>query len=663
MKRASFIALALALGAALPLLSGCSSGNTPASRSTKADAGDAGTSVHKPEDCDPLVPEECVFPFPSNHYLVKDSSTPTGYHVQFGPTTLPTMKNGQPEPPDVFKESDGFSPGVAPMTFLPGATITGLPDPDHIADSLKPDCPTVLIEADTGKRVPHFSELDMSHGIDSRRALEIRPAVRLKDDTRYIVAIRNVVDASGKAIPPSPAFKALRDGTPDPEIDSRRTEYKDIFAKLKSAGVDQSTLQIAWDFTTASKDNNTKQMVEMRDDALAQAGTQGPAYTIDSVKDNPYPKKQPTIAREITGTMTVPLYLDKPDPGCSLSVDASGKPKQNGTAKFPFIMDIPESVATGGKPAPVVQFGHGLLGAAADMNTSDGAQQLIQNKGYVMFGVDWIGMSENDQKFIADMLTSGDLTQFSHIADRLRQSYVNALLAMRMVTGDLAKDPAVQFNGQSVIDPTQRYYYGNSQGGINGGVYMALSTDVTRGYLGVPGQPYSLLLNRSKDFTKYLAIMTYAVPDPVDRQVDIALIQMLWDRAEPDGYSAYISSDMLPNTPKHNVLLHIALGDQQVTPLGGEEMARTVGAVNISPVNREVFGITDKPAPYTGGNAMAEWDFGNKPAPLTNIPPPDSDGPDTHGKVRALPEAQTQIDQFLRTGTVVAVCSGPCNPN
>lgn len=654
MNRLGLAALLVVLGAGMPALSACGSSNPG--------GGKQAPSVHKPEDCDPLVPEECILPFPSNHYLKKDGSTATGYHVEFGPTTLPTMKNGEPEPPDVFKQSDGFSPGVAPMTFLKGATIQGLPDPDHIADSLKPDCPTVLIEADNGERVPHFSELDMSHSNDARRVLAIRPVVRLKDDTRYIVAIRNVVDASGKAIAPSKAFKALRDGTSDKEIEARRSEYQDIFAKLKSAGIEKSNLQIAWDFTTASRDNNTKQMVEMRDDALAKAGTKGPSYTIDSAKDNPYPKDQPTLAREIKGTMTVPLYLDKPDPGCTLSVDASGKPKQNGTAKFGFIMDIPKSVATGGKPVPVVQFGHGLLGAAADMNTSDGVQQLIQDKGYVMFGVDWIGMSENDQQFIGNMLSEGDLTQFSHVADRLRQSFVNALLAMRMVTGDLANDPAVQFNGQSVIDPTQRYYYGNSQGGINGGVYMALSTDVTRGYLGVPGQPYSLLLNRSRDFNQYLSVMSLAVPDPIDRQVDIALIQMLWDRAEPDGYTAHISKDMLPGTPQHNVLIHIALGDQQVTPLGGEIVARTVGAVNISPVNRSVFGIDEKSAPYSGGNAMVEWDFGNKPAPLTNVPPPESNGPDTHGMVRALPEAQTQIDQFLRTGTVVQVCSGPCNP-
>ncbi|MEM7436068.1 MAG: hypothetical protein AAF436_13005, partial [Myxococcota bacterium] len=35
-------------------------------------------------DCDPLVPEFCSFPFPSNVYAVDDDTTPTGRRVSFG---------------------------------------------------------------------------------------------------------------------------------------------------------------------------------------------------------------------------------------------------------------------------------------------------------------------------------------------------------------------------------------------------------------------------------------------------------------------------------------------------------------------------------------------------------------------------------------------------
>ena len=44
-------------------------------------------------------------------------------------------------------------------------------------------------------------------------------------------------------------------------------------------------------------------------------------------------------------------------------------------------------------------------------------------------------------------------------------------------------------------------YDGNSQGGILGGVLVAVSPDVKRGVLGVTAMNYSILLNRSVDFT------------------------------------------------------------------------------------------------------------------------------------------------------------------
>ena len=48
---------------------------------------------------------------------------------------------------------------------------------------------------------------------------------------------------------------------------------------------------------------------------------------------------------------------------------------------------------------------------------------------------------------------------------------------------------------------------GDSQGGIFGGTFMALSQDVERGAVDVYGQPYNLLLNRSVDFDPYLALL------------------------------------------------------------------------------------------------------------------------------------------------------------
>src|SRR5262245_65820792 len=116
---------------------------------------------------------------------------------------------------------------------------------------------------------------------------------------------------------------------------------------------------------------------------------------------------------------------------------------------------------------------------------------------------------------------------------------------MRMMSGRFAKDPLMQDNGKSMIDTTKRFYRGDSQGGIFGTTYMALTTDVTRGLLGEPGMPYNLLLNRSVDFADFFQLLQGTYPQARDLQLVLGLVQLLWDRTEPSGYAPYINGEPL----------------------------------------------------------------------------------------------------------------------
>ncbi len=179
------------------------------------------------------------------------------------------------------------------------------------------------------------------------------------------------------------------------------------------------------------------------------------------------------------------------------------------------------------------------------------------------------------------------------------------------------------------------------------------------GLLGETGAPYTLLLDRSVDFSGFKFLLKGSYPRGMDLRMIFALMQMSWDRTEPDGYLPYIRQNMLPNTPAHEVLMHIAIGDHQVSPLGAHFIARTIGAKNMKPVNRSIWGIEETDAPFTG-SAMVEFDFGLN-APINNIPPSGPDyGNDPHDSVRVLPNAMDQANHFLRTGEVKAYCSGPC---
>jgi len=637
------------------------SGGTGGSSAGGADTGGGGNGgwggdLLAGADCDPMVPSHCGFPFPSDVWTEQDPSTETGLRVAFGETTLPKMQalkdNLDPTP---FRQFDGWSVGQAPMTHMPGATVTGLPTPESIGKSLSKESPTVLIEAETGVAVPHFAELDLS-GFEDDQAFMIRPVVRLKDATRYIVAIRHVVDADGNELAPSPVFEALRDGTEhsDPSVEARRGLYDDILLRLQEANYDVSDLQLAWDFTTGSLANKTRWMLHMRDEALETVGDAGPSYTITDVTEDP----NPDIRRRIEGLMTVPLYLDTDEPGGKLVFGDDDMPEQNGTAEFEFIVQIPHA-ATTGTPGAILQNGHGLLGSRNEGRNGYLAQ--IANKhDYVTVSVDFVGFASEDEDEVVDLLQS-DFSRWEYIIQRQHQGMINSLLAMRMMQGDFADDPQVQFDSQSAIDTTQAYYRGDSQGGIYGVTYMALSTDVTRGLLGEPGAPYNLLLNRSADFKPFFALLKIQFTHYLDVQRVLGLAQMFWDRTDPITYVPHVTGDPLPNTPDHNVLLHVAVGDAQVTPLGAHLIARGIGAAQLSPSYRAIWGLDPQAAPIDG-NAIVEFKFPEVPPnPIVNTPPP-SDQPDPHDWVRVLDASIDQSHSFWQTGIVEQTCDGACNP-
>jgi hypothetical protein len=607
--------------------------------------------------CDPLVPSYCAAPFPSNVFTVEDSSTPTGRRLQLDQALLPIDAAGLRALPDPWNELDGFSPHLAISAHFPGLTQPDL-DASNVATavtierSLDEDSPTVLLDVTTGERVPHWVDLDATGTNDEQRMFMIRPAIRLDDATRYIVAIRGL-----EGVDVTDTFAALRDRTEseEPSVESRRALYGDIFSHLSTANVAREDLQLAWDFTTTSRENNTGWMVHMRDEAFMRIGGGGPTYTVASVEEDWDGDPEDHIAYKIVVDMEVPMYLDRPDPLATLIMGADGQPDPNPsmpTAMFEVEILIPQSATMA--PAALLQYGHGLLGEKEQIESSH-FLEFIDQYNYVLFCVDFIGFAADDEVHVGALLGNGQFHDFKKVIDRQLQGMLNSLFAMRMMKTTFAADPDY---GQ-YIDPANGYYWGISQGGIYGGTYMSVSTDVTRGVLEVPGMPYNVLLSRSVDFTPFFDIIKVSYPDSRDHMLMLNYAQMLWDRIEPTGYLPYIRENMLPNTPSHEVLIRAALGDHQVTTYGAHIMARTLGIPHVDHGLREIWGLETVPGPVTG-SAYTEYGFGLPDDPVQNIPQDQCEDP--HGKLRSLDPARMEVDQFLREGVVANHCaSGVCD--
>ena len=675
--------------------------------------------------CDPIDPAHCLLPFPNDFFTVADAGTDTGRRVNLNRATMPRNTAGKPIDTTELNRNDGFSPGSAILTRVPGIDLhqtwgtaaLANNERDHIADIARytaPDAPIVVLNTVTGERHPFWSELDTHPATtDDKRLLLIRPARNLDEATRYVVALRAPKRADGSVIAAGAAFAAYRDGTDlDLPLLSRRPSMERIFSDLAAAGVARDDLYLAWDFTVASERSLTERALAVRDKGFALlgdtdlgdgviAGT-SPAFTIGTVTEFT-PAESRGTARRVEGTIEVPNFLtpqhepqlvEVPDPadqavwvrapGSRLNYGPDGLPTRSlvqPTLAIPFTCNLPHT-AFNGTPAHPYLYGHGLLGDRSEAN--GGSTEDLRLRGFAPCAVNWMGMSEDDLVNVATILA--DISNFPSMPDRVQQGYLNFLyLGRAMAHPDgLGAHTAFRNGAAPLLAANELFYDGNSQGAIMGGALTALAPDFTRAVLGVPGMNYSTLLNRSSDWEgqflpddpanpeipAYGEIMYAFYPDKLEQQLIFDFMQMMWDRAETNGYAHHMTADPLAGTPAHQVMLQVAFADHQVANVSAEVEARTMGAQMKAPALAPgqhwsvdpLFGF--EPAAYNtpGGSYLVYWyspENGNLTPPNGNLPP--RDGRDPHEDPRRDNAGSDQKRHFLLTGELIDVCAGgPC---
>jgi hypothetical protein len=629
----------------------------------------------------------CMLPFPDNYYTVADATSETGVRVHFKTEGMPTNVLGQHIEAEPYNASDGFSPGSTILVKIPGIETAadvramGAVPINHINRYKLKNAPVVVIDAQTGQRWPIWTEIDSNAADHSQAVLEIHPAVNFTSGHRYIVVLRHLKNAAAEHIEAPAAFRYYRDDVPSEQeqINARRPHFEEIFSLLEAAGIQRSNLYLAWDFTVASDANNSSRVLSMRNDAFAQLGDTNladgipegvsPSFQVTSVEENPNPGQ---IARRVKGSFEVPCFLfPNCGPGGLFHLDASGDPIQNGTWTANFDCIIPDSVVSGaaeqGRPS---LYGHGLLGDASEV-ASGPQRSLSEAHKIVQCATDEIGMAESDVGPVIESLEN--VSNFPTVPDRLQQGLLDELYLGRMLISPsgLTIDPAFHQDDTlgtgSVLNTSHLFYNGNSQGGIMGGALTAISPDFTRASLGVPAMNYSVLLPRSVDWDEFAQVFYPYYPNETARPLVLDLMQMLWDRGEPDGYAERMTTNPLPDTPAHQVLLDVALGDHQVTDYQAEVEARTIGASAHKPALYsgrwpETSVLWNVPAisqyPYTG-SAIYYWDIGpireNPASPGSHIgvePPPwenvpNSGGEDPHEAPRNAPAEQQLVSDFF----------------
>ena len=616
--------------------------------------------------CNPIAPEwDCLLPFPSDVFLVPDPSLPSGRRLAITGAARLTREDGVAIAPYERHLADGFSHYPPILALFPGGV-----DPtnlvfhtDDLSKSTGSSSPTVLLDAASGRAVPHFAELDPMADDEARRALLIRPLARLENATRYIVAVHGLRDLHGALVAPPEGFRRIRDqeASNDAVLDALAERYEvEVFPALEARGVQRETLQLAWDFTTETAQSVTRDMLHMREDLIARLNEAPPDVTVTAVVDD----VDERVFRHVEATMRVPLYVSSDQPGAVLTRDEHGEVNATGYADVPFLLRIPRSLehwTPDQPPARVLQYGHGFFNGRDEMDAS-WLMEFAERYRFVVVATDWWGMTGLDLPPLIDALTT-DPSRMMEFSDRLHQGMANFIALTYAVAGPLRRIPELQFGGATVYDPDQIGFYGWSQGGVLGGTYLPLAPRIQRGVLSASGASFAFMMPRSRNFRPFFMLMKTSTPDPLDIQKWVALLATSFDRIDPVTYAGHTIHDRYPGGPsERRVLIQGAVGDTEVPDLAGQLMARTMGVDHLQPASREIAGLTQVEAPHPG-SAMVEFGFGiEEPLPGTWAVPPMTD----NGVHHDLPRVQAgmqQIDAFLQpTGQIEHFCDGVCDP-
>jgi hypothetical protein len=639
-------------------------------RSTSSAAWGATTQA----PCEGLDASLCMSPFPSDYYTVSDPTTGTGRRASFPAGAFPPSASGTVFDPTPWESNDGFSPGSTIVTHVPGLDLAA----SHVAtisdmdQSLTPNSPVVLIDATTGAHWPTWTELDASDPNPATRLLLIHPSRNLREGDRYLVALRYLKTSDGSSISPASGFAAvLRSAEKSPpglRISAPfEAHLRSVVQQLGRDGIGRAGMYLAWDFTVASTRSITATALTMRNQTFAALGHGVGAYTV--TQDIVDPKGQPDLARIVVGTFDAPNYLSAV-PGATsavLTVGSNGLPESVGASvdHANFECEIPKA-ATATHPASIGIYGHGLFNSADEV-TQSAVPQFADAYDYVFCGTDWLGLSSSTLPLAVSIIN--DINEFPALVDNLLQAVLNAQVLGNLLVSPkgFAQSPAFQdAQHRPLIRASSLVYYGNSEGGIMGGVFTAVSTEVRRSVLGVPGEDYAVLLPRSADFNPFQSALNQTYPDRAVQLLAFDVMQMLWDRADADGYAEQITSG-LPGTPSHQVLLEEAFGDHQVANVATETEARTIGAHVHEPAlasgrsnERQPFwGLPAFSSP-SGGPALFVWDTGVPPAPLSDTPP--TRGSDPHDTTpRTFKSFWAQMHTFFTTGQITNPCgAGAC---
>ena len=243
-----------------------------------------------------------------------------------------------------------------------------------------------------------------------------------------------------------------------------------------------------------------------------------------------------------------------------------------------------------------------------------------------------------------------DLSTFHTLADRLQQGHLNTLFLGRLLIhpDGFGRDPAFQDGGTPILTDDARVLR-HQPGRDHGRATTAVAQDWKRGGARRARRATTACCSTAASTsTRSGPCSIPPTRSPATGPSACSSSRCCGTAARPTATSSTSPTDPYADTPKHQVLLHVAFGDHQVANVATEVEARTLGLSVHRPVYADgrttaVNDVVRDRRPDATRTAARRWWCGTaarRSRPIENQPP--RDGRDPHGDPRTPPRPSTR---------------------
>jgi hypothetical protein len=417
--------------------------------------------------------------------------------------------------------------------------------------------------------------------------------------TYAAVVTSGVTPAAGGTYARDADFAALLGTGGDADVVAARALYQPALDTLATEGVDLDQVISLAVFTT---EDPTAIGFAIRDWLRDETE---PHVVPDAIPADWAPGTGGSGIIEVVGRYgPVPIFQEGVVPyateGGSISLGPDGEPVVQGTYEARFSISIPAGVPMPPGGFPLVLYSHGTGGDYRSF-IADGTASELAMEGYAVMGIDQIHHGERNPTELGPEILFFNLQNPDAVRFNTLESAIDIVQQARAAARFVVPDFITVEGGPVRFDRDQFFFYGHSQGGLVGPLFLGMDDSVRGGVVSAGGaiiayallekeEPLSIpevvraVLNLGAGpSARAFAAEGFDFDHPV-----ISLLQGWIDPSDPVNYGAYaIEAPRLDFLPKH-ILSTEGLRDTYVSPGSIEALALSMRVPLLAPVSRAI---------------------------------------------------------------------------